>query len=235
MSYLVRSILVVSLFLNHFVWAQPSKIINNKDSYNIMFGTSWVMLDDDGLGVNPFNFGQFHSLLFPTRVFFDKYIYQGWSVEGAGAFSKYDPEKLVNDSLGINGSLFSFDANIKYSAYKLLGSGVIDPYIGLGLGATVRSLDTRNTAKAFSPTANVTLGINLWVSNNFGFQLQSAGKFGLTDFFKTSDYFQHTAGIVIRIEKADGSKSDFGKSKYNVKKKHGKIKIKGGGKKPKES
>jgi len=235
MSFLTRSFLLFALCLHVAVLAQPSKIINNKDSYNIMFGASWVILDDDGLGTNPFNFGQYHSLLYPTRAFFDKYIYQGWSVEGAGAFSKYNPEKLVNDSLNITGSLFSFDANIKYSAYKLLGSGLIDPYLGFGLGATVRTLDPRNTAKAFSPTMNVTLGVNLWVSGNFGFQFQSAGKFGLTDFFKTSDYFQHTAGIVVRINKADGSKSDFGKSKYNIKKKHSKIKIKGGGKKPKES
>jgi len=82
---------------------------------------------------------------------------------------------------------------------------------------------------------NVTLGMNLWVAQNFGFQFQAAGKLGLTDFFETSDYIQYTAGIVVRIDKPDGSKSDFGKSKYNVKKKHGKIKIKGGNKKPKES
>jgi hypothetical protein len=233
MSYFTRFILFLSLCFQLQFWAQPSKIINNKDSYNIMFGASWVMLDDDGLGANPFNFGQYHSLLFPTRVFFDKYIYQGWSVEGAGAFTKYNPEKLVNDSLNITGSLFSIDANIKYSAYKLLGSGAIDPYVGLGAGVTFRSLDARNTAKTFSPTINVSLGLNLWVSNNLGFQVQTAAKLGLTDFFKTSDYFQHTAGIVIRIEKGDGSKSDFGKSKYSIKKKHGKIK--GGGKKQKES
>lgn len=228
-----RFIFFFALFFHQQLWAQPSKIINNKDSYNIMFGASWVMLDDDGIGANPFNFGQYHSLLFPSRAFFDKYIYQGWSIEGAGAFSKYDPEKLVNDSINITGILFSIDANIKYSAYKLLGSGAIDPYIGFGAGATFRSLDARNTAKSFSPTLNLTLGVNLWVSNNFGFQVQSAAKLGLTDFFKASDYFQHTAGIVIRIEKGDGSKSDFGKSKYSVKKKHGKIK--GGGKKTKQA
>jgi len=235
MSFLTRSILLFTTCLHLTVFAQPSKIINNKDSYNIMFGASWTMLDDDGSAYNPFNFSNYHSLFYPSRAFFDKYIYQGWSVEVAGAYSKYNPLKMVNDSMGINGSVFSFDAHMKYSFYKLLGSGAIDPYIGAGFGVTARTLDARNTAKAFSPTLNVTLGMNLWVAKNFGFQVQAAGKIGMTDFFKTSDYIQYTAGFVVRIDKPDGSKSDFGKSKYNIKKKHSKIKIKGGNKKPKES
>jgi hypothetical protein len=85
MSYLTRSFLLFILCFHLQLWAQPSKIINNSDSYNAMFGASWVILDDDGIGTNPFNFGQYHSLLYPTRAFFDKYLYQGWSVEGAGS------------------------------------------------------------------------------------------------------------------------------------------------------
>lgn len=233
MSILTRFILLLTLCLNLNVIAQPSKIINNRDSYNIMFGASWALLDDDGNGKNPFAFDQFHTMFFPTRAFFDKHLYMGWSVEGAGAFTKYNPEKLVNDSIGISGSLFSLDANMKYSFYQFVGRGWLDPYISAGIGVTSRTSDPRNTAKPFTPTLNVGVGVNLWVSNSFGLQLQSSAKFGMLD-FKTSNYMQHTAGFVVRIEKPDGSKSDFNRSKYSVRGKHKKIKIRGG-KKTKES
>lgn len=215
--------------------AQPNKMITNKDNYNWMFGASWMMLDDDGAETNPFNFSEYHSAVYPSRFFADKYIYNGWSVEGSLCFQKYDNGKLVNDSIGIDGSLFAFDVHSKYSFYKLLGSSWIDPYLFAGGGITSRQSDERNTAKTMSINANIGGGLNFWVSNNIGIQLQSVAKFSLNDFMGPSNYMAHTAGVVVRLEKSNGEGNEFAKSRYKVKKSRSKIKLPKGNKKGSES
>jgi len=214
--------------------AQPDKMITNKDNYNWMFGASWMMLDDDGAGTNLFNFSEHHTAPYPTRAFVDKYLYNGWSIEGSLCFQKYDNSKLVNDSLGVDGSLFGFDVHSKYSFYKLVGRSWIDPYLFAGGGITARIMDERNTAKPMSINANIGGGVNFWVSNNFGIQLQSVAKFSLNDFFGPSNYMAHTAGVVVRFEKSNGEGNDFAKSRYKIKKSR-KIKMPKGDKKGSES
>ena len=232
---LINRLTLLFLVLNMISIAQPNKIITNKDNYNWMFGASWMMLDDDGAETNPFNFSQYHSAPYPSRFFVDKYLYNGWSVEGSICFQSYDSTKYVNDSLRINGSLFGFDVHSKYSFYKLLGRSWVDPYVLVGGGVTNRQLEDRNTAKAMSISANIGGGINFWVSNNIGIQLQSVAKFSLNDFMGPSNYMAHTAGVVIRLEKSNGEGNDFAKSKYKVKKSRSKIKMPKSNKNSKES
>ena len=232
---LINRLTLFFLVLNMISIAQPNKIITNKDTYNWMFGASWMMLDDDGAETNPFNFSQYHSAPYPSRFFVDKYLYNGWSVEGSICFQSYDSTKYVNDSLRINGSLFGIDVHSKYSFYKLLGRSWIDPYVLVGGGVTNRQLEDRNTAKAMSISANIGGGINFWVSKNIGIQLQSVAKFSLNDFMGPSNYMAHTAGVVIRLEKSNGEGNDFAKSKYKVKKSRSKIKMPKSNKNSKES
>jgi hypothetical protein len=230
-----KRLTLLFLVLNMISIAQPNKIITNKDNYSWMFGASWMMLDDDGAETNPFNFSQYHSAPYPSRFFIDKYLYNGWSVEGSICFQSYDSTKYVNDSLRINGSLFGIDVHSKYSFYKLLGRSWVDPYVIVGGGVTNRQLEDRNTAKAMSISANIGGGINFWVSNNIGIQLQSVAKFSLNDFMGPSNYMAHTAGVVIRLEKSNGAGNDFAKSKYKVKKSRSKIKMPKSNKNSKES
>jgi len=73
------SLICLSLILSTVVIGQPAKAIDNKDSYSWMFGTSWILTDDDGESFNPFLIENMHSHLFPSRFFVDKFIYNGWS------------------------------------------------------------------------------------------------------------------------------------------------------------
>jgi hypothetical protein len=212
------------MLLNSLLFAQPNKMITNKDNYNWMLGASWMILDDDGVQANPFNFSEFHSAPYPTRFFLDKYIYNGWSIEGSVCFQKYDSTKYTNDSLRVNGSLFCFDIHSKYSFYKVLGRSWIDPYIIAGAGITTRQKDDQNTAKPMSINANIGGGINFWVAYNIGIQVQSVAKFSLNDFMGPSNYMAHTFGVVVRLEKSNGEGNDFAQSKYKVKKSRTKIK-----------
>ncbi len=210
------------------LFAQPEKAISNKDTYNWMFGASWTLTDDDGESLNPFLFGNFHSHLFPAQLTIDKYIYNSWSTECVMTYSKYNPEKITNGSNGISGSLFSMDFNGKYSLYKLLKKGVMDPYVISGLGVSLRN-NNDTLVRALSPTFNFGVGLNFWITSQIGLQLRSTAKIGLTDFFKSSDYIQHSFGVVLRFEKLEKADNSFSKSKYKVSRKRKKIKY--GGKK----
>ena len=71
--------------------------------------------------------------------------------------------------------------------------------------------------------------MNFWVTKQIGLQLRSTAKIGLTDFLKSSDYMQHSVGLVLRLEQFEKADNSFNKSKYKVSKKRKKIKY--GGKK----
>ena len=220
--------LCLSLLLFNTAFAQPEKVISNKDTYSWMFGASWTLTDDDGESFNPFLFENLHSHLFPTQLSIDKYIYNGWSAEFIMTYSKYNPEKITNGSNGITGNIFSMDFSGKYSLYKLLKNGVIDPYAISGLGVSLRN-NNDTTVRTFSPTFNFGVGINFWITKQIGLQLRSVAKIGLTDFLKSSDYMQHSVGVVLRFEKLEKADNSFSKSKYKVSKRRKKIKY--GGKK----
>ena len=222
------SLICLSLMVSTIVLGQPAKSINNKNPYSWMFGTSWVLTDDDGESFNPFLFDNLHSQLFPTRFFIDKYIYNGWSAECVLSYSNYNPDKLTNGQYDISGSIFSMDFHGKYSLYKYLKSGAIDPYGIFGLGISARN-NNDELARSLSPTINIGLGVNFWITKQIGLQLSSTAKIGLIDFLKSSDYIQHSLGIVVRFEKFEKSDNSFRKSKYKIDRKRKKIKH--GGKK----
>jgi len=221
----MKSILTitVSFFFVACLYAQPTKTITNKDSYGWMFGASWVLTDDDGEAFNPFLVQNLHSHFYPSQVFVDKYIYNGWSAECVLAYSAYNPDKITNGREGISGSMFSMDFHSKYSFYKLLNRGSIDPFAIGGIGLSMRN-NNDEEAKPVSPTLNLGLGINFWISKYIGIQLRSTAKVGVIDFFKSSDYMQHSIGIVARFEDLKSEDNDFTKSRYKIDKKRKKIK-----------
>lgn len=225
MNFLMKSILTIAVcfFIVASLYAQPTKTITNKDSYSWMFGASWVLTDDDGQAFNPFLVQNLHSHLFPTQVTVDKYFYNGWSGESILTYSIYNPQKVTNGETGIEGSMFSIDFHSKYSLYKLLNRGAIDPFFVGGIGISTRSYENENI-RPVSLTVNIGGGINFWVSNYIGIQIRSTAKIGVIDFFKKSDYMQHSLGIVARFEDLKSADNDFTKSRYKIDKKRKKIK-----------
>lgn len=205
--------------------AQPDKMITNKDNYFWQFGIAWSATDDDGQELNPMPADQLHGAIIPSRLYVDRYIYNGWSVEGVLGAQSYDSTKMVNDSMGVNGFISYFDAALKYSFYKQLGRGALDPYLGAGAGFTIRNNDPRQSAPGLTPTVNLSAGCTFWVSKQIGLQAQGVYKFGLVDILGAASYSQYSLGLVYRIEKTDGYKSNFHKSKYKIPRKPSKIKV----------
>lgn len=208
------------------LFAQPIKKLTEENSYKWMFGIGWNALDDDGNAAAFYSPADWHYNFYPTRVFVDRYIYNGWSCELAMAFNQYNANKLLNKQLGKTGVFLASDVNLKYSFYKMLKSGTIDPYVSTGLGLSIRNRDDSLVAP-ITPTLNVMLGCNFWFSKSVGLQIQTGGKFGLTSpFMGYSNYMQHSAGLVFRFESLASQQSDFSKKKYNIHKGRTKIKVK---------
>ncbi|MFM8962256.1 MAG: hypothetical protein ACKOGD_00250, partial [Sphingomonadales bacterium] len=78
-SLFICSILLIAGSIS---FAQPDKMITNRDNYFWKFGIAWTTTDDDGQELNPVPIDQLHGLPFPSRLYADRYIYNGWSVEG---------------------------------------------------------------------------------------------------------------------------------------------------------
>ena len=82
--------------------------------------------------------------------------------------------------------------------------------------------------KKVTPTINLALGTNIWVTNQIGIQLQVMGKKAIAvDLFKTPyNYFQYSAGIVYRQDKMKPKNTfkskKFKRTKYKYKKKKNK-------------
>ena len=216
---------LVFILMQASVFAQPDKMITNRDNYFWQFGLAWTTTDDDGQELNPMPIDQLHALPFPSRLYVDRYIYNGWSAEAVLGAQTYQADRMVNDSIGVTGFIGYFDAALKYSFYKQLGRGAIDPYLGSGLGFSLRSADPKQSAPLLTPTVNLSAGCTFWLSKQIGLQAQGVYKFGLVDILGSSSYAQYSLGLVYRIEKTDGYKSDFHKPKYKLPRKPSRIKV----------
>lgn len=224
-KHMKHLLIVFSLFATS-IWAQPIKVINNSNTYKYMFGLGWNVLDDDGIAGNPFEFNNMHGEFFPSRLMFDYYFYNGWSAEAAVGFTRYNANGMVNGQRNLSGFFLSSDVNLKYSFYKMLGSGVIDPYLISGLGGSLRNCDD-SLVDDFTPTLNLGVGFNLWLGKSVGLQFQTTGKIGLvSDFFGKADYLQHSIGLVLRTDALGrGQEQAFQKKKFNISTKQKKIRV----------
>ncbi|MFN5654102.1 MAG: hypothetical protein ACK465_10795 [Flavobacteriia bacterium] len=215
----------VFILMQASVFAQPDKMITNRDNYFWQFGLAWTTTDDDGQELNPMPIDQLHGLPFPSRLYVDRFIYNGWSAEAVLGAQTYQADRMVNDSIGVTGFIGYFDAALKYSFYKQLGRGAIDPYLGSGFGFSLRSANPKQSAPLLTPTVNLSAGCTFWLSKQIGLQAQGVYKFGLVDILGSSSYAQYSLGLVYRIEKTDGYKSDFHKPKYKLPRKPSRIKV----------
>ena len=104
------------------------------------------------------------------------------------------------------------DGSFNYSLRALTGDGWFDPFLGIGGGYTWLDGNSNSFALPDSgtdtpggasndlsgieggPTANGTLGLNFWLSDQFAFELQTTYKHSF-DSDKLPTHWQHAAGI----------------------------------------
>jgi hypothetical protein len=216
-----RIVAIVLLFAVNFSLAQPSSINRKKNPYRFMFGLSWSAIDDDGNAFgNLFDYqGSWNYLPFPTRLSLDKYVRKGLSLEGIVTYNTYTTSKIINNTTGVSGIFVSGDFHMKYSFNRFMPSAAkwFDPYLSGGLGLTFRSV--RDTP--LNANVNLGFGMNFWLNQRWGLQLQTVGKLALVSdiYASDADYIQHTVGIVYRMQPL---KRPFKQGKAQYKWVHGK-------------
>lgn len=199
----MRSLFLIAFFLvANFTFAQPYKTIKPYKPYKWMIGVHWSAIEDDGDKFNGlFDVNNSWNIKpFPTKLTLDRYLTYGWSLEGVLSYGEYTEEKRVNDTTGITGVIASFDFNGKYSLYNLYAPRArwIEPYFIAGVGYTYRN----GTASEHVPTVNLGGGLNIWFIKQLGLQISSNAKLGMWpgvwDENSSSNYFQHSVGLVFR-------------------------------------
>lgn len=134
------------------------------------------------------------------------------------AFSKFDVAKNINRSFAVGLSFAAsktnntglknvdkkffgdFDVLGKYlfaNDYLLKSDCWFDPYIAAGPGLSMYGSDK-------SIALNVGVGINLWFSENVGFNVQTLLNTATSE--AVGDYFHHSIGVVIRLGGKDTDK-----------------------------
>lgn len=184
MKYSIRIVIFCILF-SHTYFTQA------QDSYN-----PWSV----GLGVNAVN----NPISgYPNQ----EGIFKTWNQDAAGfkltgaryiksgfVFQTDISLNTITESDEISGDdlpYISMDGIVKYNFNsKLAQINMFDPYVGVGGGYTW--LDEIGAG-----TLNATVGLNIWLSDHFGFNLQSAYKHAFKEY--GIKHFQHSGGIVFKF------------------------------------
>lgn len=230
MTYKRTIVLLFSLFCLQSAFAQPYQTIKVYRPYKWMFGVHLNVIEDDGykfermFDVN----NSWNVLPYPTRLTLDRYFKYGWSMEFAASYASYTDNRLINDTLGVTGTNFSFDVNGKYSLYNLYAPKArwFEPYFTFGVGYTYRDV----TVDPHVPTVNLGGGVNFWILYRLGIQISSQAKFAVypTVWETHGNYLQHTVGIVYRTPWEKGYEYPNNKKQHKWTKKQPRYKRKGG-------
>ncbi|WP_457616641.1 OmpA family protein [Lutibacter sp.] len=150
-----------------------------------------------------------------TKLSAGMYINDGFSFQAAGTFNRITK---IGDNVTSDLSYFGLDGALKYDLNRVFGeSAKFDPYVSVGGGYTW--LDKLGTA-----TFNGGLGLNIWFSDNFGFNIET--KYKHTFDSQIVQHFQHSAGIVFKFggtdtdgdgvyDKFDACPEVFGLAEFN--------------------
>lgn len=182
--------------------AQEIPVLAAKDSVVL---ESWIV----GLGINIVedtgdafsDFGtiknQWNIVPFPSRINAGRYFRSGLGLELIGTYNQYQEGNLVEGMiLEEDMPYWAIDSRLSYDLNKLVGeTGFFDPYLGVGLGYTDAMEQGRGTF-------NGTIGFRLWLNKKWGVDLNSTGKWSLSD--NATNHLQHGASVVRRFGIVEG-------------------------------
>ena len=170
-----------------------------------------------GFGVNtvdirtPHDFGQFlkdwggpsdlNVLPAITKLSVARYIGAGFSAEVDGSLNKI---KKGFNGVSQDESFWNANLQAKYALRRLFTteSGWFDPYLKLGGGYT--SYKSEYAEKDGGVKLLAGGGINFWFTDHLGLNVQTGYNHGFQK--DGTDYFQHSAGIVIKFGAKDTDK-----------------------------
>lgn len=158
-----------------------------------LLGLGFQAVDDDGKPSGDL-FVNLNGLPFPTNFAVETYLHNSFSLEVSESINSYQIGKKIDGSATNRNRFFmSLDVNGKYHLNTLYKKFLkFDPYVAVGLGATIRGAYT-------VPTGIVGGGATFWITNQIGINYQSLAKFSFTDL--GTNYLQHTLGVRMNFGK----------------------------------
>jgi OOP family OmpA-OmpF porin len=138
-----------------------------------------------------------------STISVSRYLSDGFTFTATGAINQIDKVGTnVDPTTGAETgtataddlTYFSLDGRVQYSFMSLIKSNTIDPYLGAGGGYTW--VDNIGAG-----TLNGTLGINFWVSENVGINVNSSYKHSFEDYLPK--HFQHSVGVIFKFGGTD--------------------------------
>ena len=180
----------------------PDLVLTSKDS---LIARSWHV----GLGFNAVDDSgdmfdelfavdsQWNFLPYPTRLNIGRYFKSGLGVEAIGTYNKYQVGKLIEGEINQEEKdYYAIDSRLTYDLMRIFGKDSwFDPYVGVGLGYTKADNVGRGTY-------NGVVGFRTWITENFGLDFNSTGKWRISN-DNATNHLQHGVGVVyrFRIEK----------------------------------
>ncbi len=140
-----------------------------------------------------------------STISVSKYLNNGFSIGVTGSINKIEK---IGETVGVPSltvsemSYYGLDGAVKYSFADLLNCTTIEPYLGVGGGYTW--IDEIGAG-----TLNGSLGLNFWLTENIGLNVQSTYKHSFEDYL--SKHFQHSAGLTVKF----GGKDTDGDGVYD--------------------
>lgn len=128
-----------------------------------------------------------------STVSVSKYLNNSFSI---GATASVNKIEKIGQTLGVPSvtvaemSYYGLDGIVKYSFSDLLNFKTVEPYLGVGGGYTW--IDEIGAG-----TLNGSFGLNFWLTDNIGLNVQSTYKHAFEDYL--SKHFQHSAGLTVKF------------------------------------
>lgn len=173
--------------------------LTQKDSIVVnswIFGLGFNAVDDSGDEfAEIFDVSDSWNVVpFPSRLSIGRYFESGLGLEAIATYNRYKEGKVI-DKIVIAEDIdyYAIDFRISYDLNQILGeTGWFDPYVGIGAGYT----DANNQGRG---TYNATVGFRTWLSDRFGLDFNSTGKWAMST-ENASNHIQHAAGAVYRFD-----------------------------------
>ncbi|MFS4457198.1 OmpA family protein [Maribacter sp. 2304DJ31-5] len=160
-----------------------------------VIGVGFNAVDDAGSEfTNFFNVTDNWNIVpFPSRLSIGRYFKNGLGLEANGTYNRYKEGKTIDGMVNTEDiDYYAIDFRISYDLNQILGETAwFDPYVGIGAGYT----DANNQGRG---TYNASVGFRAWLSDRFGFDFNSTGKWAMS-MENVTNHIQHAVGAIYRF------------------------------------
>lgn len=199
MKNFTRIALLLVFFNTNFSHSQEDLQLTSKDSIitsSSMFGLGFNFVDDSGDVFDElFAVGsQWNYVPYPSRLSFERSTKGGLGFGAIGSYNRYKVGNIIDGVVNAEVTTYlAIDGRVTYDLNKLYSEASwFDPYIGGGIGYT----DANNISRG---TYNAVVGFRTWISERWGLDFSSSGKWAMGDNGATN-HIQHAAGVLYQFD-----------------------------------